>query len=81
MELYGLREVILENPQIAQEEAEALAEDEAKNGEAYAELVQFLDNKGLSLIKRDARVRLRLAMKLSLTTLFEQMSILVLGFR
>ena len=54
MELSGLREVILEDPQIAQGEAEVLEEDEAKNGETCAELVQCLDNKSLSLVMRDA---------------------------
>ena len=43
MDLRGLREVILEDPQIDEEDEVALAEDEAKNGEAYAELVQCLD--------------------------------------
>lgn len=55
MELRSLREVILEDPQIPTDDAEALAEDEAKNGEAYAELVQCLDNKSLSLIIRNAK--------------------------
>ena len=55
MELRGLREVILDDPQIDENDEEALAEDEAKNGEAYAELVQCLDNKSLSLIMRDAK--------------------------
>lgn len=55
MELRGLREVILEEPVIPDEDEAALAEDEAKNGEAYAELVQCLDNKSLSLIMRDAK--------------------------
>ncbi|KAG7479129.1 Retrovirus-related Pol poly from transposon TNT 1-94 [Solea senegalensis] len=55
MELRGLREVILEEPEIADEDEAALAEDEAKNGEAYAELVQCLDNKSLSLVMRDAK--------------------------
>ena len=55
MELRGLREVILEDPQTEEEDEVALAEDEAKNGEAYAELVQCLDNKSLSLIMRDAK--------------------------
>ena len=48
-------EVILDNPQIDENNEEALVEDEAKNGEAYAELVQCLDNKSLSLIMRDAK--------------------------
>ena len=44
MELRRLREVILKDPEINEDDEEALAEDEEKNGEAYAELVQFLDN-------------------------------------
>lgn len=55
MELCGPREVILEDPQIDEGDKEGLADDEAKNGEAYAELVQCLDNKSLSLIMRDAK--------------------------
>lgn len=39
MELHGLRDVILEDSDIDEEDEGALAEDEAKNGEAYAELV------------------------------------------
>ncbi|KAJ7985239.1 hypothetical protein DPEC_G00350020 [Dallia pectoralis] len=55
MELRCLRKVITEDPQIAEENEAALAEDEEKNREAYAELVQCLDNKSLSLIMRDAK--------------------------
>lgn len=55
MELRGPRSAdLLENPQIPAEEEDALADDELKNGEAYAELVQCFDNKSLSLIMRDA---------------------------
>lgn len=51
MELRGPRSAdLLENPQIPAEEEDALADDELKNGEAYAELVQCFDNKSLSLI-------------------------------
>ena len=55
MELRGLRDIILEEPEIDSEDEGAIAEDEAKNGEAYAELVQCLDNKSLSLVMRDAQ--------------------------
>ena len=55
MELRRLREVISKDPEIDEEDEEALAEDEEKNGEAYAELVQCLDNKSLSLVMRDAK--------------------------
>lgn len=55
MELRGLTEVIVDNPQIDEDDKEAIAEDEAKNGEAYAELVQCLDNKSLSLTRRDVK--------------------------
>lgn len=54
MELRGLRDTIMEVPTIDANDAAALAEDEEKNGEAYAELVQCLDNKSLSLVMRDA---------------------------
>src|SRR4029434_5879056 len=55
MELRRLREVILKDPEIDEDDEEALAEDEEKNGEAYAELVQCLDNNSLSLVMRDAK--------------------------
>ena len=55
MELRRLREVILKDPEINEDDEEALAEDEEKNGKAYAELVQCLDNKSLSLVMRDAK--------------------------
>ncbi|KAI4888112.1 hypothetical protein NFI96_008428, partial [Prochilodus magdalenae] len=54
MELRSLRETITEKPDIDEGDEGALAEDEAKNGEAYAELVQVLDNKSLSLVMREA---------------------------
>lgn len=50
MELHGLRKVILEDPGIPAQDKEALTQDELKNGEACAELVQCLDDKGLSLV-------------------------------
>lgn len=40
MELRGPREVILVVTQIDEDDKATLAEDEAKNGEAYAELVE-----------------------------------------
>lgn len=55
MELRGLSEIILEEPETDYNDAEALEEDATKNAEAYAELVQCLDNKSLSLVMRDAR--------------------------
>ncbi|KAK0139792.1 hypothetical protein N1851_023293 [Merluccius polli] len=55
LNLRGLREVILEDPLIDGEDKAALADNESKNGEAYAELVQCLDNKSLSLVMRDAK--------------------------
>ena len=64
MELRRLREVVLEDPEIDEDDEAALAEDEAKNGEAYAELVQCLDNKSLSLVMRDARRDGRKALKI-----------------
>ena len=36
----------------------------AKNEERYAELIQFLDNKGLSLVMRDAANDSRRALKI-----------------
>ncbi|CAH3166965.1 unnamed protein product, partial [Porites lobata] len=38
--------------------------DKAKNEERYAELIQFLDNKGLSLVMRDAADDSRKALKI-----------------
>ena len=38
--------------------------DEAKNEERYAELIQFLDNKGLPLVMRDAADDSRKALKI-----------------
>ena len=55
MELRSHREVILEDPEIPNEDEAALVEDEAKNGEAYAQLVQCPDNKSLSLVMKDAK--------------------------
>ena len=38
--------------------------DEANNEERYVELIQFLDNKGLSLVMRDAANDSRRALKI-----------------
>lgn len=43
--LQGLKDTIL---------TESTTEDARKNAEAYAELIQFLDNKSLSLVMREA---------------------------
>lgn len=50
----GLREVIIQDPQIDEGDIDALPEDEA-----HEELVQCLDNKSLSLIMRDAKCNRR----------------------
>lgn len=54
MKLRGLRGTITVEPDIDNWDVEARAEDEEKNSEAYAELVQVLDSKSLSLVMRDA---------------------------
>ncbi|KAG1961315.1 hypothetical protein F2P79_005481 [Pimephales promelas] len=46
--LQGLKETILNEP------SEEDEEDETKNAEAYAELIQFLDDRSLSLVMREA---------------------------
>ncbi|KAL4005186.1 hypothetical protein ACER0C_004899 [Sarotherodon galilaeus] len=61
MELRGLGAVL---QQEAGDDEDARAEDEAKNGEAYAELVQCLDDKSLSLVMRDARNNGRKALEI-----------------
>lgn len=48
----GLKDTILTEP--TTEEAEELLDDAGKNAEAYAELIQFLDDKSLSLVMREA---------------------------
>uniref|UniRef100_A0A1A8B2B7 Retrovirus-related Pol poly from transposon TNT 1-94 n=1 Tax=Nothobranchius furzeri TaxID=105023 RepID=A0A1A8B2B7_NOTFU len=49
LRLQGLKDTILST-----DEGEADSDDENKNAEAYAELIQFLDDKSLSLVMRDA---------------------------
>lgn len=49
LRLQGLRDIILKQPTDAEGE-----EERAKNAEAYAELIQFLDDKSLSLVMREA---------------------------
>lgn len=44
LRLRGLKDTILNEP----------ADDEEKNAEAYAELIQFLDDQSWSLVTRDA---------------------------
>ena len=51
--LQKLKDTILNQPADGAEK-NALAEDAAKNAEAYAELIQFLDDKSLSLVMREA---------------------------
>ena len=48
LRLQGLKETILTEPETEDED------DVAKNEEAYAELIQFLDDKSLSLVMREA---------------------------
>ncbi|XP_016113766.1 uncharacterized protein [Sinocyclocheilus grahami] len=56
--LQGLKETILS------ESFEEDEEDTAKNAEAYAELIQFLDDKSLSLVMREAADDGRAALKI-----------------
>lgn len=53
LRLLKLKDTILNGP-AAGADGDALAEDETKNAEAYAELIQFLDDKSLSLVMREA---------------------------
>lgn len=53
LQLQKLKDIILNGPAKGAH-ADALAEDVAKNAEAYAELIQFLDDKSLSLVMREA---------------------------
>lgn len=53
LRLQGLKNVILNEP-FDNEDEEATAYDKDKNAEAYAELIQFLDDKSLSLVMREA---------------------------
>ncbi|KAM9791032.1 uncharacterized protein LOC133165345 [Syngnathus typhle] len=52
LRLQDLKDVILNEP--TTEEEDELQQDAGKNEEAYAELIQFLDDKSLSLVMRDA---------------------------
>ena len=62
LRLQGLKETILTEP--TSEDENVLAEDEKKNEEAYAELFQFLDDKSLSLVMREAPDDGRAALKI-----------------
>lgn len=62
LRLQGLKDIILNEP--IWEEAAELRADEAKNAEAYAELIQFLDDKSLSLVMREAADDGRKALKI-----------------
>lgn len=59
----GLKDTILNEPDY--DEDEKLSEDE-KNAEAYAELIQFLDVKSLSMVMREAADEGRKALKILL---------------
>lgn len=59
MRLQKLRDTILTEDEESEEEI-----DEDKNAEAYAELIQFLDDKSLSLVMRDAADDGRKALKI-----------------
>lgn len=61
VELHGLRGIIEKGPEADKDEVEVFTEDEAKNGEAYAQLV---DNKSLSLVMRDAKREGRRALEI-----------------
>lgn len=62
LRLQGLKDIILNEPDT--EDEEELAVDAAKNAEAYAELSQFLDDKSLSLVMREAADDGREALKI-----------------
>ena len=62
LRLQGLKETILTAP--TSDDENVLAEDAAKNEEAYAELIQFLDDKSLSLVMREAPDDGRAALKI-----------------
>lgn len=53
LRLQKLKDTILNRPAMGAD-ADGLAEDASKNAEAYAELIQFLDDKSLSLVMREA---------------------------
>ena len=62
MRLQGLKETILTVP--TTQDADELEEDEKNNENAYAELIQFLDDKSLSLVMREAPDDGRAALKI-----------------
>ena len=62
LRLQGLKDVVLNFPDT--DDADELVDDTAKNAEAYAELIQFLDDKSLSLIMREAADDGRAALKI-----------------
>lgn len=62
MRLQGLKDTILREPVTGDEEE--YDDDEGKNEEAYAELIQFLDDKSLSLVMREAQDDGRKALKI-----------------
>lgn len=68
LRLQGLKETILNEPVIVDADAAARTaarqEAENKNAEAYAELIQFLDDKSVSLVMRDAADDGRAALKI-----------------
>ena len=71
LRLQGLKSTILNQPEIGDDDEESaedaamrVAEDADKNEEAYAELIQLLDDKSLSLVMRDAADDGRKALKI-----------------
>ena len=55
--LQGLKDTILNGPAAADE-------DDGRNAKAYAELIQFLDDKSLLLVMRDTADDRRAALKI-----------------
>ena len=53
MRLLGLKDTLLNEPD-SDDEDDDIENDRKKNEEVYAEIIQFLDDKSLSLIMRDA---------------------------
>ena len=62
LRLLNLKCTILSDP--PDEASEGAADDAAKNEDAYAELIQLLDDKSLSLVMRDAADDGRKALKI-----------------
>lgn len=63
LRLLGLKDTILNEP-TSDDEDEEFENDRKKNEEVYAEMIQFLDDKSLSLVMRDAADNGRKALRI-----------------